>query len=89
MKTLLRSVEKQTYVFDLKNPLKNDRVDFKNGQVTFVDELTLEIEVDKNTTLNQLFTILNSKKIDVLSVKTKTNKLEKLFIDITKNKQTH
>ena len=86
MKSLLRSVEKETYVFDLKNPIQTDHIRCTFGAFKLADSRTLEIEVDKNISLNQLFAELTNQAIEVSSVKTKTNKLEKLFIDIARNK---
>jgi ABC-2 type transport system ATP-binding protein len=86
MKSLLRSVEKETYVFDLKNAINHEQIHCEFGNCALVDATTLEIEVDKTITLNQLFVELTKQNIEVLSVKTKTNKLEKLFIDVARNK---
>lgn len=86
MKTLLRSVEKETYIFDLKEPITQSHIQCEYGQCQLVDSNTLEIEVDKSVTLNQLFADLSQQNIDVLSVKTKTNKLEKLFIDVARSR---
>lgn len=86
MKTLLRSVEKEIYIFDLKNTLPSKQLHCEYGHCQLVDPTTLEIEVDKYVTLNQLFAELSKQNIEVLSVKTKTNKLEKLFIDFVRKK---
>ncbi len=86
MKTLLRSVDKETYIFDLKEPITSSQMQCEYGQCQLFDSNTLEIEVDKSVTLNQLFADLSQQNIDVLSVKTKTNKLEKLFIDVARSK---
>lgn len=86
MKTLLRSVEKEIYIFDLKHTLTSEKLHCEYGHCHLVDSTTLEIEVDKDVTLNQLFVDLSKQNIEVLSVKTKTNKLEKLFIDVARNK---
>ena len=87
MKSLLRSVEKETYIFDLKNTLNDEQMHGAFGYCKLLDPLTLEIEVDKSVTLNQLFADLSKQNIEVLSVKTKINKLEKLFIDVARNKK--
>lgn len=85
MKSLLRSVEKETYRFDLKVPLKHPlSCDF--GKTKLIDPLTLEIEVDKSMTLNGLFAELTKADIQVQSVQTKTNKLEQLFLDVVQDK---
>ena len=74
----------EIFVFDVKKPLTNKEIKCNLGKICIVDEVTLEIEVDKTVTLNQIFEMLNSIDIDIISVKTKTNKLEKLFIEIAK-----
>ncbi|WP_116964192.1 ABC transporter ATP-binding protein [Fastidiosibacter lacustris] len=86
MKTFLRSVEKETYVFDLKQPISMNKFSCEYGQFTVVDQMTLEIEVGKDVSLNQLFAGLSEQNIEVISVKSKTNKLEKLFIDVAREK---
>lgn len=84
MKSLLRSIEKEVLVFDLKSPLNGKKPSCDIGCLSVVDEMTLEIEVDKSVTLNQIFSTLSAQNIDVISIKTKTNKLEKLFIDVAR-----
>ena len=85
MKSLLRSVEKETYVFDLKNRIDQNQFKCQWGTVKVVDALTLEIEVGKSISLNQLFASLTEQGVEVQSVRTKTNKLEKLFIDVARS----
>ena len=85
MKSLLRSVEKETYRFDLKTPLNNP-LSFDFGKTKLIDSLTLEIEVNKSVTLNRLFAELTKADIQVQSVQTKTNKLEQLFLDVVQEK---
>ena len=85
MKSLLRSVEKESYVFDLKTPL-NTPLSCDFGKTKLIDPLTLEIEVNKSVTLNRLFSELTKANIEVQSVQTKTNKLEQLFLDVVQDK---
>ena len=85
MKSLLRSVEKENYKFDLKKPL-NESPNFNFGKSRLLDPLTLEVEVGKSITLNCLFAELTKAKIEVQSVQTRINKLELLFFNTLKNK---
>ena len=62
MKSLLRSVEKESYVFDLKTPL-NTPLSCDFGKTKLIDPLTLEIEVNKSVTLNRLFSELTKANI--------------------------
>lgn len=81
MKSLLRSVKQETYIFDLKSPIHRP-LNCNFGKSKSIDPLTLEIEVDKSMTLNSLFTELTEAGIQVQSVQMKTNKLEQLFLGV-------
>jgi ABC-2 type transport system ATP-binding protein len=86
MKSFLKSSDKHTYIFDLKNSIK-EQITLNAGLVKVIDENTIEIEVESGIVLNDIFAELTSKyKLEVLDVRTKAAKLEKLFIDIAKNK---
>lgn len=86
MKSFLKSADKHTYIFDLKNSV-NDEITLNAGVVKTIDENTLEIEVKGGVVLNDIFAELTSKyNLEVLDVRTKAAKLEKLFIDVAKNK---
>lgn len=86
MKTFLKSADKHTYIFDLKNKCQKD-IKLSLGDVKLVDEYTLEVEVSKGVILNEIFSELTNKyHLDVLDVRTKEAKLEKLFIDVARNK---
>ena len=45
----------------------------------------LEVKVDKQRGLNQLFEQLNHQNVKVISVRNKTNRLEELFVDLLRN----
>lgn len=86
MKSFLKSADTHTYIFDLKNECA-DNIVIDNGSVKFIDSLTLGIEVQKGILLNDIFKELTDKyNIEVLDVRSKAAKLEKLFIEIAKNK---
>jgi ABC-2 type transport system ATP-binding protein len=44
------------------------------------DDHTLEVEVSKEQNLNDIFSRLTAAGIEVLSMRTKTNRLEELFM---------
>jgi ABC-2 type transport system ATP-binding protein len=86
MKSFLKSADKQTYIFDLKTPCKKP-IALETGSSRLVDEHTLEVEVAKGVVLNDIFAELTERyHLQVLDVKLNAAKLEKLFIDIAKNK---
>ena len=87
MKTFLKSADRETYIFDLKNPIDKD-INLDIGKAKVIDGLTFEVEVNKDTLLNKLFDeIQNKYALEILSVRTKTAKLEQLFIEIAQNKK--
>lgn len=86
MKSFLQSADKQTYIFDFKDPCKQP-VELVSGDTQLKDEYTLEVEVDKGVVLNEIFLELTTKyNLEVLDVRIKAAKLEQLFIDVARNK---
>lgn len=88
MRELINRLHIQTFILDLASPL-TETPQFKEYQTHLVDPITLEIKVHKNQSLNQLFTELTPKGIQVVGMRNKTNRLEELFIDlVTENKKS-
>lgn len=87
MKSLLAKLNTETFVFDLKAALKSapEQPHFSARQI---DEYTLEVEVGRGQTLNELFDMLRSHEIEVVSMRNKANRLEELFLRlIAENKK--
>lgn len=86
MKSLLTKLNIETFVLDLKLPLdfNKEKFDLKNYQSKWLDENTLEVEVMREQGLNELFAYLSLQKIDVLSLRNKSNRLEELFMKLVK-----
>lgn len=82
MKKLLSRLNEQTYVIDLIKPVKI-APKIKNFTVKRIDGLTLEITVKKGQPINSLFAEFSAKRLAVRNIKEKTNRLEKLFLDLT------
>jgi ABC-2 type transport system ATP-binding protein len=86
MKSLLKTSSKQTIILDTKENLKITPT-IKKCQVLKVDETSLEIIFDSDKiTLNEIFHELYEKDIIVQSMRNKQNRLEELFLEITKKK---
>jgi ABC-2 type transport system ATP-binding protein len=51
------------------------------------DDHSLEIEVSKEQSLNDIFSRLSTAGIDVLSMRNKTNRLEELFMRLVNQKE--
>ncbi|MFP4079199.1 MAG: ABC transporter ATP-binding protein [Ectothiorhodospira sp.] len=79
MKGLLSKLNTETFILDLREPLMH-LPELPQHRLRWVDELTLEGDVDRNSSLNQLFLDLNREGIQVRSMRNKTNRLEQLFM---------
>lgn len=83
VKQLLNKLNTETLILDLKTAVK--MTDWpKTEQLEFhpIDDLTLEVRIDKGTGLNRLFETLNQHRIQVVSMRNKTNRLEELFLQL-------
>ena len=80
MKHLLATLNMETFVFDLKKPL----VELPKSPfgMRLLDNVTLEVEVAKEQSLNNLFGFLEGHHIEVTSLRNKANRLEELFLNL-------
>jgi ABC-2 type transport system ATP-binding protein len=79
MASVLRKLQAETYVFDLRKP--RDAAPQMPGFATRLpDSHTLEIEVTKRQSLNEIFAQLTAHGIEVGSMRNKVNRLEELFV---------
>ena len=85
MKSLLRKLDSETFVFDVANDLTKLPV-VEGVVLRLVDSHTLEVDLRKDQTLNPVFQQFGLDGIDVKSMRNKTNRLEELFVGIVENK---
>ena len=87
MRTLLNRLNGETFILYLANEIETipDCADFS---VRKVDDCTLEADIKDKQSISDLFNILKSCGIDVISMKNKTNRLEQLFISMLNNKKS-
>ncbi|HEY9199103.1 MAG TPA: ABC transporter ATP-binding protein [Gammaproteobacteria bacterium] len=87
MKQLLNTLHLETFVLDLKEPLAVCP-DIQGYALRRLDETTLEVDVSKDCSINELFTALSVRGIHVLSMRNKTNRLEQLFMNLVDSNGT-
>jgi len=81
MKALLMQLESETVVlYPSQALLQVPQLEHFICQL--VDERTLEVDVKKGQTLTELFAALSQQNIAIASMRNKSNRLEKLFIDM-------
>lgn len=88
IKALLTKLNIETFVMDLRSPLIHTPK--LNGYaVRLVDGTTLEVDVGKDQSLNDLFQRLSDWGAEVTSMRNKANRLEELFIRLLGTEQKH
>ena len=85
MKKLLSKLNKETFIFDLNNPIK-ELPNLDNYNLKLIDTTTIEVEIDRERNINKLFEILTKKNIHITSMRNKTSRLEELFLKLLNNK---
>ncbi len=85
MSTLLRRLHTETFVLNLRTAPA--AVPQLSGYVLkLVDEQSLEVQVSKGQSLNEVFTRLSAQGIEVVSMRNKVNRLEELFMSLVDGK---
>lgn len=79
MSRVLRKLHTEVFVLNLRDPLAG-KPDLPGYALTMPDDHTLEIEVSKEQSLNDIFSRLSAAGIVVQSMRNKTNRLEELFM---------
>ncbi len=84
MKALLAKLDKETFVLDLESGLHSPP-DLPDCNSRLVDSTTLEVDITKDRSLNDIFNSLEKSGIKVKSMRNKTNRLEELFVNLVRN----
>jgi ABC-2 type transport system ATP-binding protein len=81
VKRLLAQLDCETFVLDLREPLAA-APELAGYKLRRIDDTTLEVDVYKKQSLNEVFVQLNAAGIEVVSMRNKANRLEELFLDL-------
>ena len=90
MQTLLAKLHVETFVLNTEENLENKLQDWNEEHdpknhgcnVKQVDNFTFEAEISKENSLNDLFAELNNRDIKISSLRSKSNRLEELFVHL-------
>jgi len=80
MKSLLAQLDKETFVLDLA--AHSQELQLQNFEYRVSEKNTLEVDLNKNQTLNEVFEQLSKQEVNVLSMRNKSNRLEALFVSL-------
>jgi ABC-2 type transport system ATP-binding protein len=87
MRALLSHLQMETFILDLKNPVA-EIPETEEFVLRKINDTTLEVELNKEYSINRIFEVLNTHNIRVMSLRNKTNRLEELFIELVRNSNT-
>ena len=80
MKEFLKKVDRETYVFDVKEAKPINDLEHCNFKI--IDDTTIQAEISKEHNLNKLFDQFQKNSIEVLSMRRKAARLEELFMSL-------
>ncbi|WP_438465576.1 ABC transporter ATP-binding protein [Marinomonas sp. PE14-40] len=84
VKSLLKTLNQETFILDLATNIDSD-VSIDGFAVnTLADGHSIEVEVSKGQSINDIFIALNEQGLQVQSMRNKSNRLEELFVKLTK-----
>ena len=87
IRDLLATLNTVTFVCDLAESLAVAPL-IEGYESVLADSNTLEVEVDRGQSLNEVFSALSANGVSVTSMRTKTNRLEELFVSMTSEGST-
>ena len=85
MRTLLAKLDVEGFVFDIDGTLPSILPAIEGTELSALDDHTLDLDMPRAMDLNRVFASLNDAGIRVRSMRTKTNRLEELFVRLTGN----
>lgn len=80
MQKLLKQLKIETFVLNLREAIAHAPEISKDYTLRYIDEHTLEVDITKDRSINELFVALSEKGLNVLSMRNKANRLEELFM---------
>lgn len=81
MKTLLSELHTETFVMDLVGTVES-APKLEKFQTRLRDSRSIEVDVERGSAINDVFTALTEHNINVSSMRNKSNRLEQLFVSM-------
>jgi len=78
---LLARLQKEHFILDLRDEIAPD-VDLSAIDGRRIDGHTLEVEIERGDSINEIFLQLSERGIQVASMRNKSNRLEELFVSL-------
>jgi ABC-2 type transport system ATP-binding protein len=87
IRSLLQQLNKEVFILDAATAL-NGLPLLPGYDVKQIDDHSIEVEVERGQSLNQVFQLLSDQGIVIVSMRNKANRLEELFVSMTGNAKT-
>ncbi|RRU03823.1 ABC transporter ATP-binding protein [Stenotrophomonas sp. 278] len=87
MRALLAKLDVEGFLFDIDGDLPAQLPVIEGTTITANDAHTLDVDMPRAMDLNRVFEALNAAGIRVRSMRTKSNRLEELFVRLTGNQE--
>ena len=85
MANLLRTLQTESFLLTLRNPVAAAPT-LQGVAVKLMDDHTLDVEISKEQSLNDVFAQLAAQGLDVISMRNKVNRLEEMFMRLVENR---
>lgn len=85
MKNLLARLHIETFILNTDETIQDKLQHWESSKgcdLRVIDDTTLEIDVSKEYSLNNLFAELGKRNINITSMRSKSNRLEELFVNL-------
>ncbi len=83
MRNLLAKLDVEGFLFDVDGELPATLPVIEGAQLIVIDDHTLDLDMPRAMDLNRVFAVLSQAGIRVRSMRTKSNRLEELFVRMT------
>jgi ABC-2 type transport system ATP-binding protein len=85
MKTLLAKLDVEGFLIDVMGTVPASLPQIEGATLLAEDDHTIDLEMPRDMDLNRVFAALDTAGIRVRSMRTKSNRLEELFVRLTGN----
>ena len=89
MKSLLAKLDVEGFLFDIDGNLPAQLPQIEGTTLVAADDHTLDMDMPRAMDLNRVFAAFEAAGIRVRSMRTKSNRLEELFVRLTSKEGTH
>jgi ABC-2 type transport system ATP-binding protein len=87
VKALLRELNEETFIMDVEGSI-TEAPSLAGYRTRMIDGHSFEVDVEKGKPLNDIFNMLNELSINITSMRNKSNRLEEMFVAMTRKNQT-